>query len=114
LNAAQQQIYKSINSGRGWSDIFIAWPSRGYHGFFLEVKPEGTVIFNKDGTLRKQTKRHKGKNGFIVQYDHLQEQYNFLKRKQSEGYFARFGVGFEHAQKLIDWYMCVPQNGELF
>jgi hypothetical protein len=114
LNQVQQRIYKSLNSGRGWSDIFIAWPSRGYHGFFIEVKPEGTVIYNRDGTLRKQRVRRKDKDGYIVTYDHLQEQYQFLVRKQSEGYFGRFAIGYEAAKKLIDWYMQVPQNEELF
>src|SRR5438067_12270431 len=35
-------------------DMIIDFPSRGFHGARFEVKPEGTVLYKKDGTLRKQ------------------------------------------------------------
>lgn len=94
-------------------DIIIDFPSRGYHGARLEVKPEGTTIYKKDGTLRKDTYVRRFKNGSIKRGDHLAEQADSLLRYNDAGYFARFVVGFDDAKKKIDWYM-ENENTQLF
>lgn len=104
LTENQAKIRKSLNSGRGWSDIFIAYPSRGYHGLFIELKREGVSIYCKTG-LRK---------GQLVANEQIQIEAEFLEKMNNLGYCARFGVGYERTVALIDWYMCKPENASLF
>src|SRR5690242_7416569 len=54
LTENQAKIRKSLNSGRGWPDIFIAYPSRGYHGLFIELKKDGVSIYCKTGPRKGQ------------------------------------------------------------
>jgi hypothetical protein len=57
LTMAQAVQHKRLQSGRGWPDIQIMEPSSvfygDYSGLFIELKREGVVIWNKDGSLRK-------------------------------------------------------------
>lgn len=97
-------------------DKIILYASRGYHGACFELKKEGTVIYNKDGTLRKQSyKKVYKKYGkeWVVSGDHLAEQADSLRRLNEAGYFARFVVGFDDYVKKLDWYM-ENENAELF
>lgn len=119
LNMTDGQRIKMIamRSDDGQPDISIDYPSRGYHGLRIELKKDGTVIYNKDGTLRKQTYTRKYKrNGrfYIKKGDHLAEQAALLQKYNDLGYLARFAVGFDNAIKLIDWYMERPQQETLF
>lgn len=70
---------KELKGRRGIPDIFIAYPSHGLHGLFLELKKEGTVIYKKDGTLRKDS--------------HLEEQEYILNVLSNIGYRAEFAIG---------------------
>ena len=74
-------------------DMFIAFPNGKFHGFFLELKVEGTTIFKQ--------------NGEIVADKHIQAQFNTLKTLYELGYAATFGIGFEHAKKKIDGYFAM-------
>lgn len=106
----------AMRSDDGQPDISIDFPSRGYHGLRIELKKEGTVIYKKDGTLRKASyKRTYKKNGklFIKTGDHIQEQVDALKKYNANGYLARFAIGYDNAIKLIDWYMERPLAQEL-
>lgn len=94
-------------------DVIIDHASRGFYGARFEVKPEGTVIYKKDGTLRKQPYVRKFKNGTIKRGDHLAEQAATLHKYNEAGYFARFTVGFEDFKKKLDWYM-ENENASLF
>ena len=84
--------------------MFVAYPSRGYHGLFIELKREATTIYSTRG-------KSKGK---LVSNEQIQIEADFLKRKNEQGYFARFAVGYDNAIKLIDWYLERPVNNELF
>ena len=96
-------------------DLFIDYPSRGYHGLRLELKKEGTVIYKKDGkTLRKSSYARKLRNGTIKRVDHLAEQAATLQKYCDHGYFARFAIGYEKAVEMIDWYMCAPTQQTIF
>src|SRR5437016_2749060 len=99
----QRMIMMSMRSDDGQPDISIDFPSRGFHGLRIELKKEGTVLYNKDGTLRKQPyiRRYKA-NGkvFIKRGDHLAEQTSLLKKYNDQGYFARFAIGFDAAKRL--------------
>jgi len=91
---------KSMRSSRGLPDLFIAMPKQKpmvahypqyYYGLFIELKSEDVVIWNKDGSLRKDP--------------HLAEQAEILKQLSNEGYMAVFAVGYEEAKKIIDEYL---------
>lgn len=104
LTESQARINKSLQSGRGWSDLFIPFPSRGYHGLFLELKKDGTSIYVTRGPRK----------GKLVQNEQIIIEADFLRDMNKHGYFARFAIGYDHAVKLIDWYMDRPQNAEMF
>lgn len=100
---------KDMRSSRGLPDMFIAFPAKAYskptgghkpvryfkqyYGLFMELKSEGVVVFNKDGSLRKD--------------EHLQEQHEILKQLEEQGYKACFAIGFDEAKKIIDEYLAV-------
>jgi hypothetical protein len=90
LNAMQGARNKKLQCGRGWPDLFIAHPSKGFHGLFIELK--ATEIYLKDGkTLRSN--------------EHLKEQNEVLWQLTRHGYKAVFGVGFDQTRKIIDEYL---------
>jgi hypothetical protein len=62
-----------------------------WYGLFLELKSEDVVIYNKDGSLRKDP--------------HLAEQNTILEQLTNEGYKAVFAVGFQKAKEIIDEYL---------
>lgn len=95
LTQNQAAKRKAMNSGRGWSDIFIAYPSRGYHGLFIELKKDGVAIYVSRGPRK----------GELVADEQIQIEAVFIKEMNDLGYFARFAVGYQKAVKLIDWYM---------
>ena len=75
-------IMKRMGILKGASDIFMAWPSKGYHGMFIEVK-------SKTGRLTP-------------------EQKEFLKRMGIKGYFVEVCYG---AEQIIDTMKYYLQNG---
>lgn len=103
LTESQASIRKSLNSGRGWSDLFIAYPSRGYHGLFIELKKEGVSIYCKTGPRKGQ----------LVANEQIQIEALFLEKMNDLGYCARFGVGYENTIRLIEWYF-ENENASLF
>lgn len=94
---------KQMRSSRGLPDLFIAsvygdaeealyrTEKPFYSGLFIELKSEGTVIWNKDGSFRKDP--------------HLNEQKAILDHLETEGYKAVFACGFDEAKKIIDDYL---------
>lgn len=91
LTMAQAVMHKRLQEGRGYPDLFIAYPNNGYHGLFLELKRDGVVIYKKDGSMRKN--------------EHLEEQESYMKRLRELGYKADFAVGFDDAKNKIDKYI---------
>ena len=102
LTPGQYRSRKELSSGRGWSDLFIPYPSRGYHGLFLEIKKEGTRIYRRDKQL--------------VADEQIRTEAAFLKRQNDRGYFARFGVGMDGCVRILRWYFGKDDrsNTELF
>jgi hypothetical protein len=94
-------------------DMIIDFPSRGFHGARFELKQEGTVIYKKDGTLRKQPYVRRFRNGTVKRGDHLEEQAATLQKYNEAGYFSRFAVGFDKWKQMVDWYM-ENENASLF
>ena len=91
LTIGQAVKAQRMRKGRGWPDIFIAQKSGDRCGLFIELKKEGTVIWNKDGTIRKD--------------DHLIEQGMMHEWLTSRGYQAQFAIGFDEAKQIIDNYL---------
>ncbi len=104
LTMNQARIRKSLQSGRGWSDMFIAYPSRGYHGLYLELKREGVAIYVSRGSRK----------GKLVSNEQIEVEAAFLKRMNNLGYFGRFAVGYDKATKIIDWYFGAQQTASMF
>ena len=98
---------KEMRSSRALPDLTIyelskeySSPTKGpnpvryiktYSGLVIEIKSEDTIIYKKDGTIRKN--------------EHLEEQNEILRRLTEKGYKAVFGIGFEACKKIIDDYL---------
>lgn len=113
LTKNQARIHASLQSGKGWPDLFIPYPTdhkqkdgtiRHYHGLFIELKKQGTTVYLKNGP-------NKGK---LTTDLHIQTQAKVLKTLYDIGYYANFAVGIDNALKIIDWYMQKPQNASIF
>lgn len=113
LSHDQAKKRKSLQSGRGWADIFIPYPMTHtladgsevtYHGLFIELKRDGKYAVIQKGP----------KKGQLSQDPQILTEAAFLERMNELGYFARFATGYEKAIEIIDRYFKVPQNEELF
>lgn len=92
LTYGQNSARLALASNNGWVDLFIAEPSRGYHGLFIELKKEGVRTYLKDGKT-------------LVANPQIRKEAAFLTRQQNKGYCAVFAVGLSDAKKKIDWYL---------
>ena len=116
LTNTQRMKMATMRSHDGQPDISIDYAAHGYHGLRIELKAEGTVLYKRDGTLRKQPyKREYKRNGqlFIKRGDHLQEQADMLKRYMDAGYLGRFCVGETDFKRMVNWYMGRPEQTSL-
>lgn len=85
--------HKSQRSGRGYPDLCVDEPRRGYNGLRIELKSSVNSVFLKDGkTLKSDPKNH------------LKEQIDMMERLKKRGYYASFGLGFDDTKRIIDWY----------
>jgi hypothetical protein len=104
LSIHQAAKHKRLQSSRAFPDLFLFSPQvidgKQYAGLAIELKKDGTKIYKRDGK--------------IVSNPHIQEQAEMLKRLNELGYMARFAIGFDNAQKLIDGYMGKPINTSIF
>lgn len=103
LTAGQNSARLELASNNGWVDLFIAEPSRGFHGLFIELKREDVHPYLKDGkTLRADQQ--------------IRKEADFLSRQRSKGYCAMFASGLEAAKQKIDWYFERerPEQEEMF
>lgn len=90
LSMVQASMAKQIQHGKGWPDLFIAESRGGYHGLFLEIKPEGAVVFKKNGDYKTP---------------HLEAQALKISQLAARGYAANFVIGFTEAKYAIDGYL---------
>lgn len=109
MTPGQAAKHKKFQKSRAWPDLFIAKPTMkieynryageqfldGYAGLFLELKAEGTQLYKKDGTLRKNK--------------HIEEQAEMLKKLRNGNYYAEFAIGYEDAIKQIHEYLGKPK-----
>lgn len=72
------KMLKDMGMKKGVSDLFIAMPSRDYHGAWIEIKRE-------KGRLTK-------------------EQEHFLELMKANGYFVSVCYGYNQTIEKIAWY----------
>ena len=94
LSKAQAGKMKVIQGKRGFPDLTIYEPMNGFKALMIELKPEGTKLYNKDKEPVNE---------------HIAEQLNCLLELKLKGYKTAFGVGFDNTRQLIDDYL----NGKL-
>ena len=110
MTPGQAAKHKKFQKSRAWPDLFITYPQfDGWeikegdlivnlrkNGMFLELKAEGTRLYKKDGTLRKNK--------------HIEEQTEILDKLNKSGYYARFAVGYDEAIRIITNYLGEPKQ----
>jgi hypothetical protein len=87
IQAAQQTRQQK---SRGWPDLFIYEPRKGFAGLFIELKREGETIYNSKGLFRSE---------------HLHEQNEVHVMLRERGFTGGFAKGFDQARELIDGYL---------
>jgi len=91
MDVIKMRIAKILGFEASQPDLLFLQPNSKYIGLALEIKTIKGNPYLKDGvTLKKNT--------------HLENQQKYLKELESVGYYATFGVGFEHCAKIIDKY----------
>ena len=90
LSKAQTGRMKAIQGQKGWPDLFITEPKKGFHGLFIEIKAQGVK-------LRKLNTDYAS--------DHIKEQGEMLSKLSDKGYIAYFAIGFDEAKNIIDGYL---------
>jgi hypothetical protein len=80
---------------KGFPDLFILKAMHGFNGLFIEIKKEGTTIYDKKG--RPAT-------------EHLKTQFETMERLKECGFFATFGIGFNNCKRIIDRYLKEKTN----
>lgn len=96
LTKGQAKTASKMRSNAGFPDLMIFDPRGKYHGFFLELKKSGTIVYKQDGS-------------FTID-KHINEQKAVIDRLRAMGYYAEFGIGFDDAKKKVDEYMSLPHN----
>lgn len=91
LTIGQAVKHNSLQSVASYPDLFIAHPSKGFHGLYIELKKELSDIYKKDMSLKNNK--------------HIHAQHKMLLRLTGLGYKAVFACGFDHAKKIIDEYL---------
>jgi hypothetical protein len=79
---AQATTLKRMGGKAGVSDLMFFYPSRGYHGMFLEFKPD----------LKHRSKVSQG-------------QLDFIKMVVEVGYYGVVSYGAENALNEFLWYL---------
>lgn len=90
LTIGQAVALKNLRSNRGFPDLVIYEPRWGFHALFIELKTEGTKLYNKFD---------------LPVTPHIGEQLDCLVELRMRRYRAEFAVGFDEAKKLIDEYL---------
>jgi len=91
MTMGQAMQHKRLQATRGWPDLFLAYPNKGKHGLFIELKADNVSLYLKDGSLTTNP--------------HIREQEEVLKWLRELGYEAVFAKGYDQAVSIIDDYI---------
>lgn len=90
VSIGQAKKIKRIQKEKGWPDLFIFEPKKGFYGFALELKKNKKSVYTKLNNLKDQ---------------HVKQQDKILKYLVSRGYSAMFGFGIDDCIEKIDNYL---------
>ena len=76
---------------RGYPDLFIAEPKKGFHGLYIEIKTSRDEVFKKNRGMRGNK--------------HIMEQWVMMSRLERKGYAVEWGLGFQDAINKIENYL---------
>ena len=79
-------LWEVLGGRKGVSDFVFLTPRKGFHGLIFEHKPEGTLVYRRNGTC------------------YFPDQEGFLKDAAAEGFKAEFTIGTEQAITLLKDY----------
>jgi len=85
------KLAKQLRSQRGWPDLNIPEPHRGFAGLYIEIKTDPNEIYTKNGNLRQDK--------------HITEQAKMLQILRERGFYAEFRCGDEAIKRTLDWYL---------
>ncbi len=71
-------------------DLIILKPVGGFAGLIIEIKISEDEVYTKKGQMRES--------------EHIQKQWQSLKKLSKDGYMAVFGCGYDNCIKIIDNY----------
>jgi hypothetical protein len=91
LSRTQSSINKTLRSHSGWPDLFIAHPTKGYSGLYLELKRADFKVYRQ--------------NGELISNPHIHNQAATLSLLRERGYMAEFACGFDDAERIIHEYL---------
>lgn len=91
LSIGMAMRQKTLQSHKGYPDLFIIEPRGSYAGLFIELKTETTKIFKK--------------NGELISNPHIEEQHKMLEMLKDRGFVAEFGIGFDDIIAKIKTYL---------
>ena len=90
LTIGQSIKAAKLRSNKGFPDIAIYEPRGKFHGFFVELKREGEVLYK----LNEDPKT-----------DHIQDQLNCQRLLMAKGYYSTIAIGWEDAKIKINNYL---------
>jgi hypothetical protein len=91
MSIGMARRHKALQSSRAFPDLFIIEPRGGFNGLFIELKRVDAIVYNKDGSLRKDK--------------HLEEQSKMLEELENRGFLAVFGQGYKDTIQRITSYL---------
>ena len=86
MNKAKEQGFKPSQP-----DLLFLYPNKESIGLAIEIKSISGNPYLKDGITLKKS-------------NHLKLQQNYLDCLTNAGYYAVFGIGYEHCVEIIDNY----------
>lgn len=90
LTMGQAKRHKAMHPKRGYPDLWIAKPMKGWNGLYIELK--AVSIYRVDGVT-------------LLKDEHVEEQIEYGKSLEADGYKFVIATGFDEVKKIIDDYL---------
>lgn len=90
LTKGQAVKAAKLRSNKGFPDLVIYEPRKGYSGLFIELKKGGTRLVKKDGTPTDE---------------HVLDQITCINRLIDRGYKSKICIGYDQAIEAIEDYL---------
>lgn len=90
MNIGQAKKMQALGNTKNWPDLFVAVPAGDLHDLFLEIKKDGTKLYNGHGEFATE---------------HLRQQNEMLGQLTANGYLAYFSVGWAKTKLGVFSYL---------